>query len=159
MASWSCRNNLTEIAPDGRVVGELAESWEASSDATVWIFKLREGVEFHNGKTLDAEDVIYSINVHRGPDSKSGGSGAVASIDEIKADGKYRVIFNLSGGSADFPFLMADYHLTIVPKDTSDWDAGMGTGPPLSAWDPEFCDKRNQIISKKDDLTSMKLRY
>ena len=49
MASWSCRNNLTEIGPDGSVVGELAESWEASSDATVWVFKLRKGVEFHNG--------------------------------------------------------------------------------------------------------------
>ena len=152
MASWSCRNNLTEIAPDGSVVGELAESWEASSDATVWVFKLRKGVEFHNGKTLDAQDVIYSINDHRGPDSKSGGSGAVASIDDIKADGNDTVVFTLSGGSADFPFLMADYHLTIVPAGTSDWDAGMGTGPyTLTAWDPgvRFAGKRNPNYFKE----------
>ena len=44
-------NNLTEIAADGQLVPELAESWEASPDATVWTFKIREGVTFHSGKT------------------------------------------------------------------------------------------------------------
>ena len=137
MTSWSCRNNLTEITATGDVVGELAESWEASDDASVWVFNLRKGVEFHNGKTLDAEDVIYSINDHRGEDSTSGGSGAVASITDIKADGADKVVFTLSSGSADFPFLMADYHLTIVPAGTEDWETGMGTGPfVLTAWEP-----------------------
>ena len=139
MTSWACRNNLTEVAPDGSIVGELAESWEASADAATWVFNLRNGVEFHNGKSLDADDVIFSINHHRGEDSTSGGSGAVASIDSIVADGKDKVVFNLSGGSADFPFLMADYHLTIVPggTDAAGWESGIGTGPYiLTAWEP-----------------------
>ena len=42
------RNCLTEIAPDGSLIGELAESWEPSADAATWTFKLRQGVEFHN---------------------------------------------------------------------------------------------------------------
>ena len=47
------RNGLTEVAADGSLIPELAESWEASADAKVWTFKIRQGVEFHNGKTLD----------------------------------------------------------------------------------------------------------
>lgn len=51
-------------------------------------------------------------------------------ITENKADGKHRVIFQLIGGNADFPFIASDYHLTIVPADTGkgDWIKGIGTG-------------------------------
>src|SRR4030095_6257348 len=70
-------NNLTEIAPDGSLVGELAESFETSKDAKTWMFKLRRGVTFHSGKLLDADDVVASINHHRGGDSKSAAKGIV----------------------------------------------------------------------------------
>ena len=139
LTSWQVRNNLTEVTAEGDVIGELAEDWEASADAATWVFNLRKGVEFHNGKTLDAEDVVYSINVHRGEDSKSGASGVVAGIEDLKADGRDRVVFTLKEGSADFPFLMADYHLTIAIAGTkgAQWDEGMGTGPFLLAeWEP-----------------------
>ncbi|MGB5707104.1 MAG: ABC transporter substrate-binding protein, partial [Arenicellales bacterium] len=65
---WQLLNNLTEVNADGDIAGELAESWEASPDAATWTFELRKGVEFHNGKSFEAEDVIHSINVHRGED-------------------------------------------------------------------------------------------
>ena len=139
VTSWKVRNNLTEITAEGDVIGELAESWEASADAATWMFTLRKDVEFHNGKTLDAEDVIHSINTHRGEDSKSGASGLVAGIDDIKTDGKHQVVFTLNSGSADFPYLLADYHLTIAVAGTKDaeWDEGMGTGPfVLTQWEP-----------------------
>ncbi|HUV21696.1 MAG TPA: ABC transporter substrate-binding protein, partial [Gammaproteobacteria bacterium] len=58
------RNNLTEVAASGELVGDLAESWEANAKATQWIFKIRKGVEFHNGKTLDSQDVVDSIRHH-----------------------------------------------------------------------------------------------
>ena len=64
---------------DGQLIPELAESYEASADAATWTFKLRKGVEFHNGKTMDADDVIASINHHRGEDSKSAAAGSVNS--------------------------------------------------------------------------------
>ena len=151
--SWQVRNCLVEVTADGDVAGELAESWEPDPKARVWAFKLRQGVEFHNGKTLDAEDVIHSINVHRGPDSKSGASGAVAGIEDIKADGDH-VIFTLSEGNADFPFLMSDYHLTIAPAGTEgpQWDEGIGTGPFILAhWEPgvRSASKRNPNYFKE----------
>lgn len=125
------RNNLTEIAPDGSLIPELAESWEATPDAAEWTFKLRQGVEFHNGKTLDANDVVASINHHRGEDSKSAAKGIVAQIADVKADGKDTVVMTLSGPNADFPFIVNDYHLGICPaKDDGsiDWESGVGTG-------------------------------
>ena len=107
--------NLTEVAADGQLEGELAESWDSSPDATVWTLKLREGVTFHSGKTLTADDVIASINHHRGEESQSAAKPIVAPIKEIKADGPNRVVVTLEAGNADFPFIISDYHLPIMP--------------------------------------------
>ena len=137
--SWQLRNNLTEIDPDGNLVGELAHSWEASANGTTWTFDLRKGVEFHNGKSLEAADVIHSLNLHRGEDSQSAVSGIMKAISDIKADGKHRVIVELTAPNADFAFLMSDYHLVIGPEGTNgeQWDEGVGTGPfILEDWEP-----------------------
>ena len=124
----SIRNRLVEIDYKSNPTPELAESWESSPDAAKWTFKLRKGVEFHNGKTMDAQDVIESINHHRGKDSKSAAKGIVDPVKEIKADGKNTVVFTLESGNADFPFVASDYHLTIQPAGTKDLEKGMGTG-------------------------------
>src|ERR1700680_2816078 len=59
---YALRNQLTEIDGNGKLVPELAESWEPSPKADRWVFKLRKGVQFHNGKSLDANDVVASMN-------------------------------------------------------------------------------------------------
>ncbi len=123
------RNSLVETDYKGNVVPELAESWESSPDAVTWTFKLKKGVEFHNGKTLDAGDVIASYNHHRGEKSKSAAKGLVDPLKEIKADGKDRVVFTLKEGNADFPYIASDYHLTIFPAGTTDFKKSIGTGP------------------------------
>ncbi|MBW1699139.1 MAG: ABC transporter substrate-binding protein [Deltaproteobacteria bacterium] len=121
------RNCLVEIDQNTQPIPELAEGWEPTPDAKKWIFKLRKGVEFHNGKTMDADDVIFSINHHRGKDTKSAAKGIVDQIADIKKDGPYTVIFLLKGGNADFPFILSDYHLTISPAGSNFID-GVGTG-------------------------------
>ncbi|MDA1097524.1 MAG: ABC transporter substrate-binding protein [Proteobacteria bacterium] len=128
---YGMRNHLSEVDNDGTLVPELAEGWEASDDATEWVFKLRKGVEFHNGKTMDATDVIDSLNHHRGKESKSAAKPLLAPINELKADGKDKVVFKLAGGSADFPYTVSDYHLAIMPSmgdGKVDWRSGIGTG-------------------------------
>jgi peptide/nickel transport system substrate-binding protein len=125
------RNGLTEVAADGQLIPELAESWEASPDAKTWNFRIRQGVEFHNGRTLNTGDIIASLNHHLGEDSKSAAKGILSGIESVKADGKHNVVVSLSGGDADFPFLLTDYHLNMCPanKDgTIDWQSGIGTG-------------------------------
>ncbi len=128
--NWQLRNALIEIDSNGNPIPELAESWESMPGAIKWVFKLRKGVEFHSGKTMDAEDVVFSINYHRGKDSKSAATGLIDSIQDIKIEDKYTVVFTLKGGNADFPFIMGDYHLTIVPAGTkgAEFEKGIGTG-------------------------------
>jgi len=125
------RNNLTEVAASGELVGELAESWEANATATQWVFKIRKGVEFHNGKTLISEDVVDSLNHHLGEDSKSAAAGILNGVDNVKADGPNTVVVNLKGGDADFPFILSDYHILVCPSNgdgSIDWQSGIGTG-------------------------------
>ncbi len=128
---YGLHGHLTEINNDGTLIPQLAESWEASADAATWTFKLRKGVEFHNGKTLTAADVVASINHHRGEDSKSAAKPIVGPIEDVKADGQDTVVFSLKGGNADFPFIMSDYHLAIMPEADEgkvDWASGVGAG-------------------------------
>lgn len=109
------RNNyLTEIAADGSLLPEVAESWEASADAATWTFTIRSGVQYHSGGTVTAEDVIASIAHHLGDDSTSAAKPIVESITDMRADGM-NVIFTLDAGNADFPFILSDYHLPILP--------------------------------------------
>ena len=139
--NWQIRNCLVEVDYKGNPMPELAENWEASKDAVQWIFKLRKGVEFSDGKTLDAEDVVYSINHHRGKESRSAAKGIVDPIEDIKADGKHTVVFTLKEGNADFPFIMSDPHLAIAPAGTkeADWKKGIGTGGyTLISYEPGY---------------------
>jgi len=126
------RPNMTKIMPDGSVEGDLTSGWQASNGAKTWKFDVRQGVEFHNGKTLDSTDIVDSIRHHMGPDSKSGGSGVVSGIASIKEDGKNGVIVELNEGNGDLPILLSDYHLNICPSKgdgSIDWESGIGAGP------------------------------
>jgi len=110
---FAIHGRLTEVAVDRSLVPELAESWEASADAAQWRFKIRQGVTFHDGKPMTVEDVIASINHHRGEGSTSAAGPLVEPITELVADGNDTVVFTLSSGNADFPYILSDYHLTI----------------------------------------------
>ena len=55
---------------DGSIVPGLAESWEISDDGLTYTFRLREGVTFHDGTTMDAEDVKFSYDRAMAEDSK-----------------------------------------------------------------------------------------
>jgi len=140
LAHGAVRNCVTEVNADGQAIPELAESLEPSADAATWVVKVRQGVTFHNGKTLDADDIIASIEHHRGEDSKSAAKSVAESMGKLKKDGKNTIIFELDGGNADFPFLLSDYHITIGPADKMgkiDWHAGVGTGPySLKSFEP-----------------------
>lgn len=135
----SYANFLTEVDADGNITPDLAESFEGSDGAKTWAFRLRKGVQFHDGRELRPEDVVASIRHHLGADSKSAVKAQLSAIKEVKADGD-NVIFSLEAGNADLPYLMSDYHLPILPATASggmDWQAGVGTGPYLlENWQP-----------------------
>ncbi|MEO1491720.1 MAG: ABC transporter substrate-binding protein [Pseudomonadota bacterium] len=123
-------NRLTEVDVDGSVIPELAEDWEASSDASEWTFKLRNA-QFHDGSKVTAGDVLASLNHHRGEESQSAAKPIMEAVKDMTAIGDDAVKFTLAGGNADFPFVLTDYHLVIGKDDGSgkvDWNTGLGSG-------------------------------
>ena len=130
---------LVQINAKNEVVPHVAESFEPTEGAKKWIFKIRKGITFHDGRSLTSDDVVNTLNYHLGPDSKSPAKAVLSSVTGFKADGPDTVVFELSGGNADFPYLLTDYHLSIYPsKDGKiDWEKGIGAGPyVLKSFEP-----------------------
>lgn len=131
-AFWGAlSNSLTEVDVDGNITADMASSFEQTEKARKWIFRLRNGAEFHNGKSVRPEDVIASIRHHMGQSSKSAAKSILADIADLKADAT-SVVFTLHNPNADFPFLLSDWHLPIMPAKadgSADWSSGVRTGP------------------------------
>ncbi|MDW3204020.1 MAG: ABC transporter substrate-binding protein [Alphaproteobacteria bacterium] len=126
------RSYLTQINPDNSLGGDIAESWSATPDAKNWTFEIVKGASFHSGKPVTADDVIASLNHHRGEDSTSAATALLKDVEDITKDGDHTITIKLSTGNADLPWLMTDYHLAICPDDGTgkiDWQSGDGTGP------------------------------
>ena len=100
---WQIWNGLVEVDANGEAVGELAESFEAKPGATTWIFNIRKGITFTSGKTLDADDVIYSLNLHRG-ETKSGAKDLLSASPTSRSSTRNQIEFTLKSGDAGFPY-------------------------------------------------------
>ena len=125
----SCYDTLTEIDGDGTPKPSLAESWEGAADGT-WAFRLRKGVDFHNGKTLTAEDVVWSLKQHVSEFNKfAEGKQIVENLEVLEADGPDTVIMKQREVNFDLPAHLSSFGLIIGPEGTDDWNAGIGTGP------------------------------
>jgi peptide/nickel transport system substrate-binding protein len=122
-------NNLVRMGNDLRPEPSLAESWEADSTATDWTFKIRPGVEFHNGKTLTSADVVYSIRRHLGENTESRIKAYMAQIAEVSADGDLTVRIKISSPNAEFPILFSSARAGIIPEGHTDFENPVGTGP------------------------------
>src|SRR5438309_6851091 len=86
---------LTDIDQQGNIVPGIAESWEPNKELTSWVFRLRQGVLFHNGREVDAEAV--KLNVLRLKDpaiDTEFNHGAIQSIATVDILDKYTVRFN-----------------------------------------------------------------
>ncbi|WP_371228065.1 ABC transporter substrate-binding protein [Roseovarius sp. 2305UL8-3] len=130
-------NGLVVAGVDGSATPELAESWEVSNGNTVWIFKLRPGVTFHDGKALTSADVAYSLNLHRGETAESSFKSQLSSVAEIATPDQATVVITLSGGNPDFPFTLTDWRAAVVQDGTTDFTLPVGTGPfKLTSFEP-----------------------
>ncbi|HYC63666.1 MAG TPA: ABC transporter substrate-binding protein [Reyranellaceae bacterium] len=121
-------NSLTYL--DGSLTPrpELAEEF-TTKDAKTWVFKLRKGVTFHDGKPLTPQDVIFSLMRHKNPATGSRAKALADQIEEVVASGPNEVTIRLSAPNADLPVVLGTYHFHIVKDGTTDFNAGIGTGP------------------------------
>jgi peptide/nickel transport system substrate-binding protein len=126
----SCFNALTWVDENLEIQPELATEWRATSDQQdVWEITIREDVTFHNGKPLTADDVVASYERHRHP--TLGASFAKQVVKKVEKIGPHRVRFHLKQGDSEFPYVMAEYHLVIMPAAAPEQIGldGIGTGP------------------------------
>lgn len=110
---------------------ELAVSWEASPDATVWTFKLRKGVKFHHGRELDADDVVFSFTRILNPATASPARSVFSMVDRVEKVDPLTVRFTLKSPFAEFPQLVGgSFQAKIAPRDVADLNKSpTGTGP------------------------------
>ncbi len=129
-------SGLVEWGEDGRPKPELAASFEAKTGARDWIFNLRKGVKFSNGREFNADDAIYSLNLARG-DSKSAGRPALSGVLDIKKLDVRQIQVTLISADADFPAGLTDVRILMVPDGFTDWANPVGTGAfRLGQFDP-----------------------
>ncbi|MCX7287787.1 MAG: ABC transporter substrate-binding protein [Rhodobacterales bacterium] len=121
-------DTIVNVTADGQIEPRLAESMTSNADGTEWRFMIRQGVKFHDGTDMTIDDVVATFKRHSDENSKSGAFGIMQGISGIAADGN-EVVFTLSTGNADLPYLLSDYHLVVQPKGGVDNpNAAIGTG-------------------------------
>lgn len=126
------RSYLTQINTDQTLGADVATEWSATPDAKEWTFKLNSAATFHSGAKVTANDVLASMNHHRGEDTSSAAKALLADVEDIVDNGDHSVTFKLGSPNADLPWLMTDYHLVIIPANadgTANWQSADGCGP------------------------------
>ena len=133
-------SRLVRPGTTGEPEPNLATEWSANEAANEWVFKLREGVKFHDGSDFDAADVVYSLEHVRDPEFDSPAASVIAMVDTIEAVDRLTVRMTLSGPYADLPLQLMDYRIRMIPEGSADTIAttGIGTGPfVLVTLDPQ----------------------
>lgn len=130
-------DTLVSLAPDMQTITDgLAESWEASDDGLVYTFRLREGVQFCDGKQMTADDVVYSLKRWIDPATNSPVAWRAGDVDDIVAIDERTVEYRLSEPFSELLYQLTQSFGTIIDKDNVEAlgaDFGIngfnGTGP------------------------------
>ena len=109
---------LTRFMGDGSIVPGLAESWEISDDGLVYTFKLHDGVKFHDGTMMDAEDVKFSLDRARAEDSVNAQKALFAGIADVEVVDPLTVKVTLGEPNGNFLFNMAWGDTVIVAPES-----------------------------------------
>lgn len=113
-------DGLYTVLPDGRTVPEIAEG-VTQVDQFTWEFKVREGITFHNGEALTADDVAFTFNrvVKEGAmeGETSPRKGLMASLQEVTVVDDYTVRFHFAARETELSVKTAAVFMQIMPKD------------------------------------------
>ncbi|MEL6620601.1 MAG: ABC transporter substrate-binding protein [Pseudomonadota bacterium] len=122
---------LTRFMGDGSVVPGLAESWEISDDGLSYTFKLRSGVTFHDGTTMDAEDVKFTLDRIIAEDSVNAQKALYSAISSVEVVDPQTVRLTLSEPNGNMLFNLAWGDAVIVASESIENIKQMpiGTGP------------------------------
>jgi len=122
-------DTLVSVGDDLRPIPDLAKTWTTSEDGLTWTFNLRDGVTFHNGDPLTAQDVKYSLERIMNPDTGSGAAWRLAAVKSISAPNAHTVVINLKYPYPGLLTKLGGYKgMAIVDKKTVD-DGTINTHP------------------------------
>jgi peptide/nickel transport system substrate-binding protein len=131
MRCWNLYESLAVRTPDFSELQMLvAESIEAEKSPKTWTVRLKEGVTFHNGKPVTADDVIFSLRRILDPKDPKVGAASIGYVEEkkLKKMDERTVRITLEFANAGFPDDVGQYFNAIVPTDY-DPKNPVGTGP------------------------------
>jgi peptide/nickel transport system substrate-binding protein len=115
----------------------LATNWTPNSAGDVWTFKIRQGVKFHNGAPLTADDVVYTYKLQTNPSGTATALSAFQGVltpEGVQKVDDYTVAFHLAAPNGNFPYLTSsdNYTMIIIPNNyaPAQWQTSfVGTGP------------------------------
>ena len=114
---WVAMNvgcSLTNITPDGKFVGDAAESWTTSPDGLLYTFKLRKNVLFHDGTPVDAAAVKFNIDRMKDPATKSGMRPFYEPVQSIEVMDPQTVQVRLKHPYAFFLHMISAYRTGLI---------------------------------------------
>jgi peptide/nickel transport system substrate-binding protein len=122
---------LTRFGPDGEILPALAESWEVAPDGLSWVFHLRDGVTFHDGTPMTAEDVVFSFDRAVADGSPNAQQQLFDGINEVTAIDDTTVEIGLDAPNGSLLTNLAWGDAVIVSPASADSNATnpVGTGP------------------------------
>jgi ABC-type transport system substrate-binding protein len=134
---------LLLIGPTGEIIPGIAKSWDVEEDGVTWVFYLRKGAKFHNGREIVAEDVKYSFERLLSPSLNSANfwyldqiegaedfnKGTANNIKGIKILDKYRIALKLKSPYSGFLLNLGQFCVSIIAKEDVDKGKFTGCGP------------------------------
>ncbi len=122
---------LTRFLKDGSVAPALAASWEIEDDGKRYVFALNEGVKFHDGTDMNADDVKFSLERAMAEDSTNAQKQLFANIDSVEVLSTTSVAINLKQPDGNMLFNLAWGDAVIVGEESIETAANnpVGTGP------------------------------
>lgn len=135
-------NPLVTVDENFQLENVLAKSVDVSDDGLTYTFQLHEGVKFHDGTELTAEDVAYTYDFYRNPENGASIAGEFTGVGSVEAPDKYTVVVNMDSvnaasltGWAGTPIVQSNYHAEVGEEKYR--TAPIGTGPyKLKEWRP-----------------------
>lgn len=146
--------SLLYIGSTGEISPGVAKSWYVEDDGVTWIFHLRRGAKFHNGREITADDVKYSYEMMMNPRLQSPNTwflehiegaedyvnGRAKEITGIKVLDKYRIAIRLVSPYSGFLLNLGQFSACILAKEDAEKGKLTGCGPYiLSEVNDEYC--------------------
>jgi len=122
-------SGLTQYDQMQQGVPDLANSWDVSDDGTEWTFRLNEGVKFHNGREMTADDVKFSFDRIRDPETACSFGTLIPEMQEVEVVDQYTVKCILSSPVAYFLGFLADWKIVAQENMGEISNNAVGTGP------------------------------